>query len=76
MPMYCSQCGAQLPDGTKFCSECGKPLNNETLAVSGGSANYSIYLIVNHPVPQWPSLFKFSLTVSNILPLGMAEHRI
>lgn len=41
--MYCSQCGAQLPDGTKFCSECGKPLNNETLAVSGGSANYSIY---------------------------------
>ena len=43
MPMYCSQCGAQLPDGTKFCSECGKPLNNETLAVSGGSANYSIY---------------------------------
>lgn len=41
--MYCSQCGAQVPDGTKFCSECGKPMNNETLAVSGGSANYSIY---------------------------------
>jgi LITAF-like zinc ribbon domain/zinc-ribbon domain len=23
--MYCSKCGAQLPDGTVFCTRCGTP---------------------------------------------------
>ncbi len=25
--MFCSQCGQELPDGSKFCKECGAPLN-------------------------------------------------
>ena len=24
--MYCSNCGRQIPDGSKFCSECGAPV--------------------------------------------------
>ena len=24
--MFCSNCGAKLEDGVKFCPECGKPL--------------------------------------------------
>ena len=23
--MYCIECGAQIPDNSKFCSHCGKP---------------------------------------------------
>ena len=23
--MFCANCGAQVPDGTKFCPSCGKP---------------------------------------------------
>jgi len=25
--MYCIECGAQIPDNSKFCSHCGKPQN-------------------------------------------------
>lgn len=25
--MYCSKCGAQIPDGSAFCGLCGAPLN-------------------------------------------------
>ena len=28
--MYCSQCGAKLLDGAKFCTKCGKELNMQT----------------------------------------------
>jgi predicted amidophosphoribosyltransferase len=24
--MYCSKCGANVPDGTAFCSACGQPM--------------------------------------------------
>lgn len=41
--MYCSQCGAQVPDGTKFCSMCGKSLLGEALNAQGGSANFSVF---------------------------------
>lgn len=26
--MFCKHCGAQLPDGSQFCSNCGKPLGD------------------------------------------------
>ncbi|WP_455139370.1 zinc ribbon domain-containing protein [Thermophilibacter sp.] len=34
--MFCPKCGAQVPDGTKFCPACGTPLN--PAAPAGGSA--------------------------------------
>jgi len=24
--MFCPECGAQIPDGSKFCSQCGRTL--------------------------------------------------
>lgn len=41
--MYCANCGAQVPDGSKFCPECGKPFANETLPAPVSAANFSIY---------------------------------
>ena len=26
--MFCTNCGAQLPDGSQFCTECGQPLGD------------------------------------------------
>lgn len=27
--MFCANCGAQVPDGTKFCPSCGKRVQQE-----------------------------------------------
>ena len=32
--MFCSSCGAQVPDGSSFCSSCGKLFNNPTPAAN------------------------------------------
>ena len=31
--MYCKHCGANNPDGVKFCNSCGKPLEEGTSQV-------------------------------------------
>jgi hypothetical protein len=31
--MYCIECGAQIPDNSKFCSHCGKPQNESEPSV-------------------------------------------
>ncbi len=31
--MYCRHCGAQLPDGSKFCTACGKAQTDENAVV-------------------------------------------
>jgi hypothetical protein len=36
LPMFCSNCGTQLPDEAKFCSNCGKPTHS-TASGSGSS---------------------------------------
>ena len=28
---FCGNCGAQIPDGTKFCPECGDPFDDGDL---------------------------------------------
>lgn len=34
--MYCSQCGKEIPDNSKFCKECGCPIPNKTAQQSTG----------------------------------------
>lgn len=35
--MYCSQCGKEIPDNSRFCNECGSPVSkNNDQQVSGG----------------------------------------
>ena len=43
--MFCTSCGAQLPDGTKFCTVCGADLADAPQG--GGSAS------TPPPPPQW-----------------------
>lgn len=33
--MYCSKCGAQIADGSRFCPECGQAIENQTAGMSG-----------------------------------------
>lgn len=44
--MFCSKCGAKLPEGSEFCSECGNSLNeptkNEVKESSGSSFAWGI----------------------------------
>lgn len=41
--MYCSQCGAQVPDEAKFCSGCGVLLATSVYSAQPSVANFSIY---------------------------------
>ena len=35
---FCSNCGAQLPDGTKFCQECGQKVSEPIAPVQEAPA--------------------------------------
>lgn len=35
--MYCRNCGAQVPDGNKFCTSCGSPMDNPTVGAPSPS---------------------------------------
>lgn len=42
--MFCSKCGHELPDGSKFCPQCGSPLTqimeNQTLATEPAASSH------------------------------------
>ena len=43
---FCSQCGTQVPDGTKFCPNCGAQQQNNmgnTVYRQGGNSAYDTY---------------------------------
>lgn len=48
--MYCSKCGAQLADDSRFCSVCGAPCNPQQQTVPKASANQQ-----TTPVPDTPA---------------------
>lgn len=43
--MYCTNCGANLPDGTKYCSSCGAPVGvpQRPMQVTYAQPNYIPY---------------------------------
>ena len=41
--MFCTECGSQVSDGTKFCHQCGKAIGTST-AVTGASAGTAVQM--------------------------------
>ena len=68
--MFCSQCGTQLPDGSKFCPHCGISLQNNqqnpsapqpvVVNVVNNTAttnNNSLHSELNPPKSRWIAFF-------------------
>ena len=60
--MFCSKCGAQLPDGSKFCTKCGAQLNAPA-ARFGTAAPQPSAAVPGH-VPASPALHIPSAPIS------------
>lgn len=45
--VYCNNCGAEMPDGTKFCNNCGSPLSAVASVVSASGRHN--FMIVRQP---------------------------
>jgi len=54
--MYCTKCGAQIPEGSKFCNSCGAPVASE------GAKAPSL-------LSQWSLLIKLDPVLA-IIPVG------
>ncbi len=54
--MYCSKCGANVPEGAAFCSACGQPMAQPFSASPAGTAPISTAPPVYAPPaqPSWP----------------------
>lgn len=48
--MFCTHCGAQLPEGSRFCSQCGTPVEPVTAA----QPTYTAPVYPQQPVYQQP----------------------
>lgn len=46
--MYCTRCGAELPDGVRFCTACGSPVESNDPVEAAGAAPSN----QNNPVSQ------------------------
>ena len=44
--MFCKQCGAQVPDGTSFCTQCGYPQNEQVQPFSQDQINVVQYVSI------------------------------
>lgn len=43
--MYCKNCGAENPDGAKFCQNCGASLSSENENEKSGETNYDLEML-------------------------------
>ena len=54
--MFCTNCGTQLPDGSKFCSQCGAPTNaSQGAAAAPQQPAYQQPTYQQQPVYQQPA---------------------
>lgn len=74
MSMYCSQCGAQLPEGAKFCSECGILLANNVFSAQASMSRITLFIVSKKALLR-PSLRGFSWTDKNIALSAMEKRR-
>ena len=59
--MVCKNCGAQIPDGSAFCTECGAPVQQEQPQ----------YTPVQQPVVNDPALNDTPILITGILALAL-----
>ena len=52
--MYCNNCGAQLPDGSNYCTVCGTSQNNGVAAVSLLAPVASVSAVRTQPASTQP----------------------
>lgn len=76
--MFCPNCGAQIPDGTKFCSRCGKslvantssstpsPQNTSFQAAHSGAPQYQSQSVSYTPLPTQPKKSNKGLVIGLI----------
>ena len=53
--MWCTRCGAELPDNAKFCTECGAKVVAPQQAPSGGGTSAPVSEGTRGAVPETPS---------------------
>ena len=68
--MFCTQCGAQLPDDSRFCSQCGAKIIPESAAQTrqAPQQNYSQQQSYQQPYPQgYPQAFNGPMAVGALV---------
>lgn len=58
----CKKCGAEIPDGSNFCSKCGTPAESKPVTTDGGDKRY------------WMGGVGIILLISGILTLGSIDY--
>ncbi len=66
--MVCKNCGAQIPDGSAFCTECGAPVQQEPI-----QQEQPQYTPVQQPVVNDPALNATPILITGILALALCE---
>ena len=69
--MFCKNCGAQVPDGTKFCPECGTELTSQTTN-DVGQINGTIQTGTTQNTPKRKFSLKWALLIVAVLCVGTA----
>lgn len=70
--MFCTECGAKVDDGSKFCSSCGKPINAPAVNSSSDSNKASTgtgTIIVERKSKMAGALAFYNVKVDNSKPM-------
>ena len=70
--MYCTNCGANLPDGTKYCSSCGTPVGapQRPMQVTYAQQNYIPYQQPENPTGKGLAIASLVLGIIGVVNMG------
>lgn len=71
--MFCSKCGANVPDNATFCGACGQPTTAVAVAPGGGAAAvaYAAPGVVARPVQYAGFWLRFVALIIDLIVLGV-----
>ena len=67
--MYCSQCGKEIPDNSKFCQQCGCPLSNQNVQQSTEKETFQAASIKNKKTHKKIKSWQLALIIGGIVLL-------